>query len=126
MLFPNGQFRFLFTPRDYDAARAFYRNGLQLPIDHEWDYGGGDKGIVFLAGGGMVELLGLFPGQEYVKPQGVGMVVQVENADRAHELALQRGLPVLEGPVTQPWGHRTVRLQDPDGVVVTLFEVVGG
>jgi predicted enzyme related to lactoylglutathione lyase len=124
MILANGQFRFVFSPRDFEASVAFYKEGLALPVDHEWDYGGGDQGAVFLAGGGMVELLGLQPGQEYVAPQGTSMLIQVDDADRWLVLARDRGMKVLQEPVTYPWGHRVLRLADPDGITVSLFSLV--
>jgi catechol 2,3-dioxygenase-like lactoylglutathione lyase family enzyme len=124
MSLPTGQFRLVFSPKNYEASHAFYVQGLGLPIDHEWDYGGGDRGIVFLAASGMIELLGLAPGAQYVQPQGVGVLIQVDSADRWHQLAQERSLPVIQEPVTYPWGHRVVRLQDPDGLVVSLFHPV--
>jgi uncharacterized glyoxalase superfamily protein PhnB len=72
----------------------------------------------------MVELLGLPAGQEYVRPQGVDMLLQVDDADRWYKFAQERGLPVVQEPTTFPWGHRVVRLQDPDGITVSLFAVV--
>lgn len=124
MVLTNGQFRVVYSPQDYEAAVAFYRDGLGLPVDHEWDFGGGDRGIVFIAGGGMVELIGLMPGQEYVKPQGIGLLIQVDDADRWFKLAGERALNVVQEPTTYPWGQRIVRLADPDGIVVSLFAPV--
>ena len=124
MILSNGQFRFVFRPRDYEASVAFYRVGLGLSVDHEWDYGGGDRGIVFYAGSAMIELLGMPPGDPYVQPQGVDMLIQVDSAERWFEIARERNLPVAQEPTTFPWGHRIVRLMDPDGIVVSLFEVV--
>ncbi len=124
MALPTGQFRLVFSPKNYEASRAFYRDGLELPIDHEWDYGGGDRGIVLLAAAGMIELLGLAPGAQYVQPHGVIVLIQVDSADRWHRLAQERGLTVLQEPVSYPWGHRVLRLQDPDGLAVSLFNPV--
>lgn len=124
MILPTGQFRLVFKPKDFEASLAFYRKGLMLPVDHEWDYGGGDRGIVFFAASGMVELLGIEPGGEYVRPQGVSMLLEVDGVDHWFELAKERGLIVIQKPTTFPWGHRVLRLQDPDGIVVSLFEVV--
>jgi predicted enzyme related to lactoylglutathione lyase len=124
MTLPTGQFRLVFSPKDFEASLAFYREGLDLPVDHEWDYGGGDRGIVFLAAAGMIELLGLAPGAQYVQPQGVIVLIQVDSADRWHKLAQERGLPVVQEPTSYPWGQRVVRLQDPDGLVVALFNPV--
>jgi predicted enzyme related to lactoylglutathione lyase len=124
MTLPTGQFRIVFSPKDYEASAAFYRQGLALPVDHEWDYGGGDRGIVFVAAGGMIELLGLTPGAQYIQPQGVSVLIQVDSADRWYSLAKERGLKVVQEPTTYPWGHRVVRLADPDGLVVSLFNPV--
>ena len=124
MSLPDGQFRVILFPKDYEASRAFYSAGLELPIDHEWDYGGGDRGIVFMAAAGMIELLALAPGAQYIQPQGLGVLIQVDSADRWHRLALERSLPVVQEPVSYPWGHRVVRLRDPDGLVISLFNPV--
>ncbi len=124
MVLPNGQFRLVFNPQDYNLSVAFYRDGLQLPIDHDWDYGGGDKGTVFIAGGGMIEVMGLLEGAQYVKPQGLSMLIQVDDADRWFQLARARSLSVTQEPTSYPWGHRVLRLVDPDGIVVSLFSVI--
>ena len=62
MVLPDGQFRLMFTAQDYAAAVAFYRHGLELPLDHDWDFGPGDAGSVFKSGGGMVEVFRAAPG----------------------------------------------------------------
>ena len=121
MVLEDGQFRFMFTAKDYATAVAFYRDGLQLPLDHDWDFGPGDAGSVFVAGKGMVEVFSAAPDAEYVEPTGVSMLLQVDNVDEWMERALERDLTVEEEPRTQPWGQRTLRLKDPDGIVVTLF-----
>jgi predicted enzyme related to lactoylglutathione lyase len=124
MTFPNGQFRLVFSPKDFAASAAFYREGLALPVDHEWDYGGGDRGIVFVAASGMIELMGLTPGAPYVQPQGLGVLIQVDSADRWFSLARERGLKIVQEPTSYPWGQRVVRLEDPDGLEVSLFSTI--
>lgn len=123
-MLPNGQFRLVFFPKDYAASVAFYRDGLTLPIDHDWDYGSGDKGTVFIAASGMIEVMGLAEGAQYVKPQGLGVLIQVDDADRWHQLAKERGLTITQAPTSYPWGHRVLRLADPDGVIVSLFSTI--
>lgn len=124
MVLSEGQFRFVFTAKDFDAAVRFYRDLLDLPVDHEWNYGPGDRGIVFHAARGMIEIFGRAPGMEYTRPQGVSMLIQVESADAWFQRFQERGQAVLEGPTTFPWGHRVVRVADPDGIVVSLFSLV--
>lgn len=121
MVLPNGQFRFMFTARDYPAAVAFYRDDLGLPLDHDWDYGPGDAGSVFHAGPALVEIFSPAPGADVPVPQGVSMLLQVEDVDAFYRRAQQRGLKVLLEPTSFPWGQRVLRLQDPDGITVALF-----
>jgi len=118
---PQGQFRVMFTPADYSKSVAFYRDGLGLAIDHDWDFGPGDAGTVFLCAAGMIEVFNHDPAVTPVRPVGMGLLVQVDDADRWYALAQERNLPVAEPPISQVWGQRTLRLIDPDGVVVTLF-----
>lgn len=124
MVLQNGQFRVMFSPLDYDASVKFYRDGLALPVDHDWDYGVGDKGTVFIAGGGMVELLGMAPDAVYIQPQGMSLLIQVEDVDGFYEQVKARGLKIYQEPANYPWGHRIFRVKDPDGVVVSLFSPV--
>jgi predicted enzyme related to lactoylglutathione lyase len=124
MAMPNGQFRVVFTPKLYEASLSFYRDGLSLPVDHEWDYGGGDRGVVFLAAAGMIELLGAVPGAPFKQPQGITVLIQVDDVDHWHRLALERGLPVAQEPTSFPWGQRVLRLTDPDGLTVALFSPI--
>jgi len=121
MVLANGQFRFMFTARDYGASVAFYRDDLGLPLDHDWDYGPSDAGSVFHAGAAMVEIFSAAPGVEVPRPQGVSMLIQVEDVDAFYRRAQERGLKVLLEPTTFPWGQRVLRLEDPDGIVVALF-----
>ena len=124
MVLENGQFRFMFTARDYASAVAFYRDGLQLPLDHDWDFGPGDAGSVFKAGMGMIEVFSPAPDAEYVRPSGISMLLQVDNVDEWMDRALERDLSIEEEPRTQTYGQRTLRLRDPDGIIVTLFHSV--
>lgn len=121
MSIPNGQFRVLFTPQDYQKSVVFYRDGLGMAIDHDWDFGPADGGTVFIAAGGMIEIFNHDPAVTPAAPAGMGLLIQVDDADRWFTLAKERRLQVIEEPISQPWGQRTLRLQDPDGVVVTLF-----
>ncbi len=124
MVLANGQFRFMFTARDYAASVAFYRDDLGLPLDHDWDYGPGDAGSVFHAGAGMIEIFSAAPGVEVARPQGVSMLIQVDDVDAFYRRAQERGLKVLLEPTTFPWGQRVLRLEDPDGIIVALFTPV--
>ncbi len=119
-----GEFRFMFTARDYAKSVAFYRDDLALPLDHDWDYGPSDRGSVFAAGGGKVEIFGAADDAPYTAPVGIGMLIEVDDADAWHRRAVERGLTVVQPPTSFPWGHRVLRLMDPDGIVVSLFSFI--
>jgi lactoylglutathione lyase len=36
------------------------------------------------------------------------------------------GIDVLSGPTDRPWGHRTLHLADPDGLIVELAQEIPG
>ena len=118
---PDGQFRVVFTARDYEKAVDFYRRGLELPLDHDWDYAPDDRGTVLLAGGGVIEIFGTDSDATYVPPRGVSLLIEVEDVDRWHRLAVERGLKVVQPQQDFPWGQRILRLEDPDGIMVSLF-----
>jgi hypothetical protein len=41
------------------------------------------------------------------------------------ERLLVHGATLVHPPVMTPWGDNNVRLQDPDGMQITLFQVSG-
>lgn len=121
MVLPKGQFRFLFTAKNYADSVAFYRDGLGLAIDHDWDFGPADRGTVFIAGTGMIEVLAPVPGKKPEKPAGGSLLIEVENMTDFHQMCLDRGLKIVQEPTDYPWGHRIIRLQDPDGIILSFF-----
>ncbi len=126
MVLPKGQFRFLFTPKNYADSVTFYRDGLGLAIDHDWDFGPADRGTVFIAGAGMIELLGAAPGSQVIQPAGGSLLIQVENMANFHQMCINRKLKIVQEPTDYPWGHRIMRLEDPDGIVLSFFVPIGG
>lgn len=124
MILEDGGFRFVFTARDYEASLAFYRQGLNLPLHHDWDFGPNDRGTVLYAGLGLIEIFAPVEGQPYVQPQGVSMSIMIDNADAAYQDALDKGLKILEAPMSFDFGQRLFRLQDPDGITVSLYQVL--
>jgi catechol 2,3-dioxygenase-like lactoylglutathione lyase family enzyme len=121
----TGEFRFIFRAKDYEAALAFYRDGLELPIVSSWDRGPAEKGTLFQAGSGIIEVLALAPGAEYVPLQGGELACEVQDVDEWYQRIRDKGLPIRGELADKPWGHRTFSLTDPDGMKVILFTVIG-
>ncbi|NSW53976.1 MAG: VOC family protein [Anaerolineae bacterium] len=121
MIREKGIFRMMLVAKDYAASIAFYRDALGLAVDHDWYYGPKDCGTVFTAGAGLVEILGALPGMEYAVPQGAWLAMEVDDVDAAYQALLQKSVNILEAPTTYPWGHRIMKLTDPDGLLIWLF-----
>lgn len=122
---PDLEFRCAFFARDYEASLAFYRDQLEWPVRTHWDRGADDRGTLFEAGGGIVEVLALpatpVPGWDAKPPVGLVLVVEVEDVRAAHDGLVARGVELSEGLTDQRWGHRSIRLSDPDGSSLYLF-----
>ena len=121
------EFRAAYFARAYEATLAFYRDGLGLPVVESWDRSAGDRGTIFQAGDGRIEILALPAMQDgdapwdYRSPAGVMMVIEVEDVAGLYERTEARGLPIRQKLDLQPWGHRSFVVLDPDGVGIYFF-----
>ena len=52
----------------------------------------------------------------------IRFALQVPDLQAAVERLLAHGATLVHPPVTTPWGDYNVRLQDPDGMQITLFQ----
>ncbi len=52
----------------------------------------------------------------------VRLALQVTDLDAALARLRAQGAVIVHPPVVTPWGDRNARVQDPDGMQVTLFE----
>ena len=53
----SGEFHFIYNTDEYDSTISFYRDGLELPIIAAWDEGPEDRGTVFRAASGIIEIM---------------------------------------------------------------------
>ena len=56
----------------------------------------------------------------------VRFALRVPDLDAAVERLDAHGVRPEHGPVVAPWGDRTARFEDPDGMQVTLYESTKG
>ena len=126
----KGQFRFAYFTALYEETVGFYRDGLELPVFETWDRNPDDRGTVFTAASGMIEVLALpRPGAsshlwDERPPQGAFMVIEVPAVEALHHRAVERGLPVTQRLTDQSWGHRSFCVREPNGL--TLYFFAGG
>lgn len=111
--------RVLLRPVDLERSLAFYGETLGLAVYREFG-AGSQRGVVFFAGGGFLEVSGRAPG-----PAGpnVALWLQVRDVDAVHADLVARGVGILRSPVLEPWGLRELWIEDPDGVRIALIEV---
>ena len=55
----------------------------------------------------------------------IRFAIQVPDLKSAMDRLLAHGATLVHPPVTTPWGDTNVRLQDPDGMQITLFQASG-
>ena len=110
------QSRVLYRPADYERSVAFYRDVLGLHIFREWV-----SGTVFFLGGGLLELS---RSAGPVSDDKLSLWLHVRDVDAEFVRLRDKGVEVVEAPVTEPWGLREARVRDPDGLMLVLVEVL--
>ncbi|KAK9812947.1 hypothetical protein WJX72_006179 [[Myrmecia] bisecta] len=122
------EFRFSYFTPIYDQTVAFYRDSLKLPLVDSWDRNPSDKGSCFRAASGLIEVLTVpLPGEstEHLwddrPPQGVFVVMEVDNVEAMYRQAVAQGLPIKHKLAKQSWGHETFSLVEPNGLVIYMF-----
>lgn len=113
-----GRFHFVFEAADYEAAVRFYGEELGLAIVGSWDRGA-DRGTMFAANGGIVEVVSDAMGLR--GPRRHGVVIEVADVDALEADLRARGVPIARSTELRPWGTREMILIDPDGQAVTFF-----
>jgi len=121
--------RTIIHPSDLDRSLAFYGECLHLPVAREFGDGAG-RGVVFFAGGGMIEVVGAGP----QPPTGrrtpsesdrVVLWLQVRSLEAAVAELAERDVVVARAPTREPWGLIEAWIDDPDGLRIHLVEVPG-
>lgn len=121
--------RVVITAEDYNKLVSFYRDGLGLHPGDTWTDNG--RGQLFSGGAGVVEILDE-EHAAYVDIIEVGARVtgplrfafRVPDIQAAVTNARQYGATVLREPTHTPWGDLNARLVSPDGMQITLFQVM--
>jgi methylmalonyl-CoA/ethylmalonyl-CoA epimerase len=122
------QLRVALTSGDYARLVQFYCAGLGLEPAQEWTHDD-DRGLMLEMGQATLELFDEgYAG--YVDELEAGrrvsgqvrFAIQVPDLRAAMERLLANGATLVHPPVMTPWGDENVRLQDPNGLQVTLFQ----
>jgi methylmalonyl-CoA/ethylmalonyl-CoA epimerase len=123
------ELRIALTVDDYEKAVAFYRDGLGLEPGDIWS--GSGRAQVFAGGKAMLEIFDQ-DYAKYVDETEVGerlsgpyrFAIQVADIKAAVERAVAHGGKLIHEPVETPWKDRNARVQAPDGMQITLFQLI--
>ena len=125
---PVFELRVAVTAQDYERLVRFYCDGLGIEPAAIWNNGDGHALILDL-GKATLELFDeaqaddidqLEAGKRVSGP--IRFALQVPDLKAAMERLLAHGATLVHEPVMTPWGDYNVRLQDPEGMQITLFQ----
>ena len=127
---PVMELRVAFTAREYERLVRFYCDGLGLETTQVWP---GDQGRAVILDMGQATLeifdekqantIDQLEAGERLSGQ-IRFALKVPDLKAAMERLLSKGAILVHPPVVTPWGDYNIRLQDPEGMQVTLFQVL--
>ena len=126
------ELRVAITSQDYERLVKFYCLGLGIEPAAVWNNDGG-KAMMLEMGRATLEIFDarqaeVIDGLEVGKRVSgqVRFALQVPDLKAAMDRMLANGATLVHEPVMTPWGDFNVRLQDPDGMQITLFQASKG
>ena len=126
--YPIHELRIALTTSNYERLVKFYCDGLGIEPAAIWNNGQG-QALVLNMGNATLEIFDeaqadtidqIEVGQR-ISGQ-IRFALQVPDLQTAMERLLAHGATLVHPPITTPWGDYNVRLQDPDGMQITLFQ----
>jgi len=122
------ELRVALTTSDYERLTKFYCDGLGIEPAAIWNNGQG-RALVLEMGKATLELFDEAQAEtidqieaEHRISGRIRFALQVPDLKAAMERLLAHGATLVHPPVITPWGDYNVRLQDPDGMQITLFQ----
>ena len=126
---PVLELRVALTVSDYERSIKFYCDGLGIEPSAVWNNGQGralvlelGKGTLELFDETQAEIIDQIEAEQRISGQ-VRFALQVPDVKAAMERLIAHGAMLVNPPVITPWGDYNARLQDPDGMQITLFQV---
>ncbi|MDX1523306.1 MAG: VOC family protein [Anaerolineae bacterium] len=128
--YPILELRVAFTTGDYERLVNFYCDGLGIEPADFWNNGQG-RALILDMGRATLEIFDETQAQTIDQIEAgqrlsgqIRFALQVPDLETAMERLLAHGATLVHPPVITPWGDYNVRLQDPDGMQLTLFQMV--
>jgi predicted enzyme related to lactoylglutathione lyase len=125
---PVLELRVALTAQDYQRIFNFYHEGLRLDPAELWTDSG--NAALFEMGRATLEIFdeehASTVDQIETEKRTSGQIrfaLRVPDVDAAVERLLAKGATLVHKAVVTPWGDYNARLQSPDGLQVTLFQI---
>ena len=127
---PIMELRVAFTAREYERLVRFYCDGLGLEPAQLWQNDQG-RAVILDMGQATLEIFDETQASTIDQIEAgkrlsgqIRLALKVPDLKAAMESLLSKGAILVHPPVVTPWGDYNVRLQDPEGMQVTLFQVL--
>jgi len=127
---PIMELRVAFTAREYERLVRFYCDGLGLEPAQLWPSDQG-RAVILDMGQATLEIFDETQANTIDQIEAgkrlsgqIRFALKVPDLKAAMERLLSNGAILVHPPVVTPWGDHNVRLQDPEGMQVTLFQVL--
>ena len=125
---PVMELRVAFTAREFERLVRFYCDGLGLEPAQLWPSDQG-RAVVLDMGQATLEIFDETQANTIDQIEvgrrlsgQIRFALKVPDLQAATERLLSNGAILVHPPVVTPWGDHNVRLQDPEGMQVTLFQ----
>jgi methylmalonyl-CoA/ethylmalonyl-CoA epimerase len=126
---PILELRVALTAADYERSVKFYCEGLGIEPTAIWNNGQG-RALILDMGNARLELfdeiqaatIDQIEAEQRLSGQ-IRFALQVTDLKASMERLIAHGATLIHPPILTPWGDYNVRLQDPDGMQITLFQV---
>lgn len=123
------ELRVALTTDQYDRLVSFYCEGLGLKPSQVWPDDQG-RALVLDLGEATLEVFDEQQAQTVDQIEvghrvsgKIRFALQVPDLESAMERLISHGATMVHPLVDTPWGDRTVRFEDPDGMQITLYQV---
>lgn len=128
--YPVLELRIALTTSDYVRMTNFYCDGLGLEPAQFWNDTQGQASVLDM-GHATLEVfdetqartIDQIEAGQRISGQ-IRFALRVPDLKAAMERLLAHGATLVHPPVMTPWGDYNVRIQDPDGIQVTLFQTL--
>jgi catechol 2,3-dioxygenase-like lactoylglutathione lyase family enzyme len=128
--YPVLELRVALTTSDYERSVKFYCDGLGLEPEQLWNNGQG-RALILNMGKATLEIfdetqaetIDQIEAEQRISGQ-IRFALEVPDLKAAMERLLAHGATLVHPPIITPWGDYNVRLQDSDGMQITLFQTL--